>query len=404
MMLIIAVIALLVGVALLGELAARAWIRTRTRYRVWPPGMRLEVRQDPGVFPEVEPRVRIESNSDGERGGEVAADDPGVYRILVAGGSAAECYALDQPTSWPGELERLLNRGEALRALGVNAAGAAPPQRVHVGNIARSGVGAPELDRVLERVLPNYDHLDAIVVMVGASTCYHWLEDGAPASRPTPVVPDMGLFAHQPGQRFSWSPRGTALAELARRLRQTWFRPLEVKENVGNWLVAGRRMRATAKELRTAVPDPAVVLEQFEVHLRSALLRAMKCATRVLVVRQPWFEKDYTPEESARFWHGGVGKPWKETVSVYFSLDVINRLLSLIDARVVAVAEDLGLRHVNLRPVLNQGLRHFYDHDHFTPEGAAVAARTIAAALTGTERPARRDPRLTQPRIPLAAR
>jgi hypothetical protein len=131
----------------------------------------------------------------------------------------------------------------------------------------------------------------------------------------------------------------------------------------------------------------------------------MARAPRVLVVRQPWFEEPYTKEEQARFWHGGIGRPWKEKVTVYFSLDVINRLLSLIDARVVAVAKELGLTHLNLRPVLHQGLRHYYDHDHFTAEGAAAAAQTIAAAMTGVApavKPSVR--RVTQPRMPLAAR
>jgi lysophospholipase L1-like esterase len=390
------------GLFIAAEAMARWWIRHRTRYRVWPAGVRLEVRQDGEIFPEVEPRVRIEINADGERGND-AGDDSGLYRILVAGGSSVECYALDQPTSWPGALERLLNDGDSLSALGA--------KRVHVGSIGRSGIGAPELDLVLERVLPNYEHLDAIIIMVGASTVYHWLEDGAPASRPGSVVPELLLFPHHPGQPFSWNPRGSALAELARRVRQTWLHPLEVKENVGAWLVAGRKMRAGAKELRRSVPEPTAVLEQFESHLRQALRRATTRARRVLVVRQPWFEKTYTPEESARFWHGGIGRPWKEKVSVYFSLDVINRLLSQIDARVVAVAEELGLPHLNLRPRLNPGLRHYYDHDHFTPEGAAVAAQAIAAAVTGLDESATRAAsaetpvrRATEPRVPLTAR
>ena len=377
------------------ELFARAWFRRNTRYRVWPPGMRLEVRQHPDIFPEIEPRVRIDINADGERGDDIPRDEEGLYRVLVAGGSAAECYALDQPTSWPGALERLLNRGAALHALG----GA---RRVHVGNIARSGVGAPELDLIFERVLPNYAPLDAIVVMLGASTVYHWLEDGAPAARPGSIVDELALFPQHPGQPFSWRPRALALTEVVRRLRLAWLRPVEVKENVGAWLVSGRKMRARAQQIRTTVPDPTTVLDEFERSFRSALRRAMAHARRVLVVRQPWFEKDYTPEESARFWHGGIGKPWKEQVNVYFSLEVINRLLRLIDGRVVAVAEELGLEHLDLRPVLNQGLRHYYDHDHFTPEGAAVAARTIAAALAPSAEVSVR--RATLPRVPLAAR
>ena len=396
-------LAALVGALLTAELVARWWIRRGTRYCVWPPGMRLEVRQDPGLFPEVEPRVRFDVNADGERGSEVDASEDGLFRILVVGGSSVECYALDQATSWPGVLERLLNRSEPLAALGA--------RRVHVGNIGHSGVGAAELDVILERVLPNYERLDAIVVMVGASTAYHWLEDGAPPAQAPFVVPEGLMFAQHPLQQFGWKPQAWALAELVRRLRQGWLHPREVKEKVGAWVVAGRKMRAAAQEFRTSVPDMSAVLEHFEHHFRRSLRCATARASRVLVLRQPWFEKDYTEEESARFWHGGIGKPWKEKVNVYFSLPVINRLLSEIDARVVAVADELGLRHLNLRPLMNQGLRHFYDHDHFTPDGAAVAAQAIAAALTGpgsgvtsatsAEVPVRR---VTQPRVPLAAR
>ena len=361
--------ALLLG----AELGSRWWIRRRSRYYVWPPGMRFEVRQDPEVFPEVEPRVRFDINADGERGGEVRGDELGLYRILVAGGSSVECYALDQPTMWPGALERLLNRPHGLDVL--------QARRVHVGNIGHSGVGAADLDCILERVLPQYRRLDAIIIMVGASTVYHWLEDGAPPSQPPSVVPELSLFSRHPGRPFSWGPRGCALMDMARRLRTSLFHPVEVKERAGAWLVAGRKMRAQAKELRTTTPDATIVLDHFEHHFRRVLRRALAHADRVLVVRQPWFEKDYTPEEAARFWHGGVGKAWKETVTVYFSLEVVNRLLGFVDARAVQVADAMGVEHMNLRTLLSQGLHHYYDHDHFTPDGAVVVAQAVANIL-----------------------
>ena len=374
------VVAGLAAFALLviAEIGSRWWIRRRSRYHVWPPGMRYETRQDPEVFPEVEPRVRFDINTDGERGGDVRGDEDGLYRILVAGGSSVECYALDQPTSWPGALERLLNEPDSLDVL--------QARRVHVGNIGHSGVGAADLDCILERVLPQYRRLDLIIIMVGASTVYHWLEDGAPPSQPPSVVPELALFSCHPGRPFTWTLRGCALIEVARRLRRVWLHPVEVKEHAGAWLVAGRKMRAQAKELRTTVPDPTLVLDHFEHHFRRLLRRARARADSVLVVRQPWFEKDYTPGEAARFWHGGVGKPWKETVSVYFSLDVVNRLLGLVDARAIQVADAVGVDHMNLRTLLSQGLHHYYDHDHFTPDGAAVVARAVATGLL--ERPA----------------
>ncbi|HEY3219875.1 MAG TPA: hypothetical protein VGJ80_04020 [Gemmatimonadales bacterium] len=369
------VVAGLAAFALLiaAEIGSRWWIRRRSRYYVWPPGMRYEIRQDPEIFPEVEPRVRFDINTDGERGGDVRGDEDGLYRILVAGGSSVECFALDQPTSWPGALERRLNEPDSLDVL--------QARRVHVGNIGHSGVGAADLDCILERVLPQYRRLDVIIIMVGASTVYHWLEDGAQPSRPPSAVPELLLFSCHPGRPFTWTLRGCALIEVVRRLRRAWLHPVEVKEHAGGWLVAGRRMRAQAKELRTTHPDPTVVLDHFEHHFRRVLRRALAHADRVLVVRQPWFEKDYTPEETARFWHGGVGKPWKEAVTVYFSLDVVNRLLGLVDARAIQVADAFGVEHMNLRTLLSQGLHHYYDHDHFTPDGAAVVARAVANAM-----------------------
>jgi len=355
------------------EMSSRWWIRRRSRYSVWPPHSRIEIRMDPDVFPELERRVRFHINADGERGGDVRSDESGLYRVLAVGGSAVECFGIDQPTSWPGSLEHLLNLPDSLRVLGA--------RRVHVGNIGHSGVGSAELELILERVLPRYRRLDAILIMVGASDVYHWLEEGAQPARPPTCVPEFMLFAEHPLQRFGWRPRTWAFAEVVRRLRRLWLHPPEIKDRAGTWYATARRMRAAAKEVRAQLPDPSIVLAHFEDHFRRLVPLAQAHADRVLVVRQPWFEGDYTSEELSHFWQGGVGKAWKEPVSVYYSLDVVNRLLELVDARAARVAEALAVQHLDLRPLLTLGLRHYYDHDHHTAAGAAVIARTVAAAL-----------------------
>jgi lysophospholipase L1-like esterase len=387
------VIAWVVGVVLAAaaalvalELGCRWWIRRHTRYHVWPPGMRLELLQDPSVFPQVEPRVRFEINADGERGRDVRGDDVGLFRLLLAGGSPVECLALDHATSWPGVLERLLSSPESLRILGL--------PRVHVGSIGRGGLAAQHLDLIFERVLPQYHHLSAVVVMVGGNDVFGWLEAGAPSSLRSSPLTVRETFGCHPEQPFGWKLRALAMIELARRLRRSWLRPLEVRDQAGAWVAPARRMRAEAKELRTSVPDPAPMLDRFEHHLRQLLQRAQGHADRVLVARQPWFEKkEYTAHEAAQLWHGGMGKPWKQTISVYYSLEVVNQLMRLLDARAVKVADELGIEHLDLRPVLTPSLVNYYDHVHYTPAGAAVVARAVGAALL--RRPARagRSPR-----------
>jgi lysophospholipase L1-like esterase len=359
------------------EALGRWWIRARSRYYVWPPRARIEIRPDAATFPGLQRRVRFHVNANGERGAEVAGGENGLYRVLAVGGSAVECFALDQPLTWPGVLEQLLNAPENLHAVGAG--------RVHVGNIGHSGVGSADLDVILERVLPQYRHLDVIIVMVGASDVYHWLEEGAPASTPPSPVPEEMLFSYYPHQRFGWKPGASALAEIVRRLQRAWFHHSEVKERAGGWYAAARRMRAEAKEVRITMPDPTVVLDHFEHHFYRLVSRAKAHADHVLVVRQPWLEGPYSPDEAAQFWHGGVGKPWKEAVSVYFDLEVVNRLLDLVQLRAAKVAEELAVPHLNPQPLLTQRLRHYYDHDHYTPAGAAVVAHAVAAALVGRQ-------------------
>jgi len=357
----------------LAELGTRRRIRRKAQYYVWEPDARSELHLSSDISPRLEPRARFEVNHDGERGGDVEVAERGLYRILVAGGSPVESLFLDQAATWPGGLERALATPASRRALGA--------ARVHVGNIGRSGVAARELDLIFERVLPRYRRLDAILVMTGGADVIHWLLRGAPSPYPVTPVPTHQVFTCHPEGPFTWRPYEWALVELARRLRRRWLRPLEVREDAGAWVARARTMRASALEFRTAVPDPSVMLERFEFHFRSLLQRAFAHAGRVLVVRQPWFEKDYAPEEVSQLWHGGVGVAWKEPVTVYYSLEVVNRLMRLVDSCAARVAEHLGVEHLDLRPVLAPSLEHYYDFLHFTPAGSAVVAQAAAAAL-----------------------
>jgi len=362
---------LLGGVAL--ELAARWWIRHRTRHHVWAPWLRLKLFQAQEVFPGVEPVTRFEVNGDGERGGPVRRGEPGLFRTLVAGGSAVECLALDQATSWTGALERLLSRPENLRVLG--------SRRAHVGSIGRGGISSRHLDLIFEHMLPEYPRLSLIVVMLGGNDVVLWLEDGAPPVAPArPKVHE--VFPVLPERGFGWSPRRSGLADLAKRLVRAWFHPVEVREEAGAWVARARRMRAEAKELRTSVADPNVMLDSFEVHLRSLVRRAAAHADRVLVVPQPWFGKErYTPEEAGRFWHGGLGKAWKQHLTTYYAQDVLNGLMAGCAARAAAVCDELGIETVDLRSVLAPTLANYYDFVHYTPAGAAIVARAVADAI-----------------------
>jgi len=365
---------LLLLVAVVSELAARGWLRHHSAYYVFPPGLRIRMQPDPKISAYLEPTVRFEVNSDGERGDDVPRGRLAgpLYRVLVAGGSQPEGYVLDQDTSWPGALHRLLQRPEHLARVGAHAA--------HVGSIARSGVGSEALDLILERVLPRYPRLNAIVILVGASDVLRWLEEGAPPAPPARVRTEE-VFRWHPETRFGWTPGALGLAELSRRMRRRWLRPVDAQAGSCNWIGKARAMRAQATEIRTTMPDPTPMLEHFEHHFRSALERARAHADRVLVVGQPWFDKDFTANEAAHMWHGGIGQAWRETVTVFYSNEVLGQLMAIVDARAARLADELGVEHLDLMPMLEPSLEMYYDFFHATPAGARAVAAAVAMAL-----------------------
>lgn len=352
------------------EVGARTWIRRRRQYYVLPPGLRIRHEVDRATLPQLEPVVLFDVNRDGERGGDVPGS-PGLYRVLVGGGSQAEGFLLDQHTSWPGALQRLLEQPEHLDRLGAT--------HVHVGSVARSGVGAEALDLIFDRTLPRYPRLQLIVVLVGATDVLRWLEHDAPAL-PAPVR-TADVFRCHPEGPFGWKPRTLAMVELAARARRRWLRPVQVHPRAGRWIANARAMRARARDIQTTMPDPTGMLAHFEFHFRRVLARAAAHADRVLVVRQPWFDKPFTEEEAAHMWHGGAGQVWREHVSTYYSFDVVSRLMALVDASAGRIATDVGVEQVDLMPRLPRSLETYYDGFHHTPGGARSVATLVAAAV-----------------------
>jgi lysophospholipase L1-like esterase len=375
--LVLAVVSTAAALVLL-ECAARAWIRFRNAYYVCLPGQRLRLHVDRETLPELDPVARFDVNGDGERGGKVPRLRRGetLYRVLVAGGSQPEGYLLDQEVNWPGALQCILSEPEYAESLGTS--------KVHVGSIARSGVGSEALDLILERVLPRYPRLSVIVILVGASDVLRWLEEGAPDG-PSAPIPTGELFRCHPEGPFGWTPQTLAAAELVRRALRRLRKPVRVHEQAGRWLRKARAMRAQAKIVRASMPNPCPMLVHFETHLGHAIQRAQAHADRVVIVRQSWFGKDsHTPEELAHMWHGGAGQAWRDTVTTYYSIDVTARLMELLDACVVRVAADHGVESIDLSSVLEPNLTTYYDYFHLTPAGArrvaAAVARTLARA------------------------
>lgn len=362
-----------VGVAVAGviatELLARWALRRQARYYVWQPGRKLELHLDRQSHPQLEPIVRFDVNEIGERGPAVPREMDGTFRVLATGGSAVESFLLNHEASWPGALQRRLSTPEALETLAAS--------RVHVGNIGKSGVGAAALEVILRRVLPGYPKIDLLLVMVGASDALLWLESAATRIA---SAPSADYFAWHPEGPYGFAPRRTALWERLRRARdRRSSASVERREGVAKWIGNARAMRAKATDIRHEAPDPTAMLDAFDRKFREALQHAREHASRVIVVRQPWFEKAaFTPEERALFWNGGVGKAVHQEVKIFYSDEVLFQLMRSIDERAVRACEDMGVEHVDLMDTLERSVATYYDHFHHTAAGADVIAGQVA--------------------------
>lgn len=361
----------------LAELGARLWITRFGSYFVHRPHLRHEFYVDSEVLPDLPKRVRFSANADGERGDRAPRDPDAVHRVLVAGGSAAECYMLDQDDAWSTVLQRELN---ARGAIGRPA---------HVGNIARSLMPSRTIDALLKRALPRFRSLDTIVLMVGASDLLTWFEAGAPDTIDESIMPITRYCDEHPEGPFTWSVKGTALYRVVRRTRARFPDDTEPRRNVGRSIAKHRKMRADATTLVDEVPDPSPMLQSFERHLTSLIHTCRQRATRVIVARQPWMDKEFTEDEAKRLWNFGQGSPYLGPVDSYYTHRVVRDVLTQVDDVAKRTAEATGVRAIDLRDVVPSDFEHYYDMMHFTPEGAKKVGEALAECIEEGLRPAR---------------
>ncbi len=343
--------------ALAVEALARLWIR-RQDYFVHRRWDRARMYVDREVLPSMERVILWETNGDGERGDPVPKDREGLYRVLMAGGSATECGLLDQDSAWPAIVQRILNRRESLHVLGA--------QRVHVGNIGRSMTPVSVVCRFLEGTLHRYGNLDLLVIMPGASDAIRWMQD-------TQLDP-LEDFAEDPRRRFRWRSGRLAARKMAGVLWRRYARPLRQRQDFSIKLQELRQLRQCAAEWVDTLPDPSPMLDRLEKDIRKCVALARANGTRVIIVRQAWLDKIFTPEEEALMW--GFHRE-----NAYFTHAAVRGLMWKADRRVERVARDLDVEQVDLMATLEASFSNFYDFLHFTPAGARQVAGHVAAAV-----------------------
>ena len=352
------------------ELLSRLWLACNRGYFAFAPRSERVYELDVEALPQLPSRVTVRINTDGERGDEFGADG-GTLRVLVAGGSAAQCLYIDQGSTWFTVLQQHLGNFQSLASL--RAA------RVHVGSIGKSGIHSASVHLILRRVLPRYRRLDVIILMIGAGDALRWTANDAPPDGiPAPDVAE--CFETHPEHTYGFTLRSSAVAEVGKRLRARLL--VERRTRVGRWLVRARAARNSPRELRDRITDPTRMLAEYEATLQKMVDLSRMKARHVLLVRQPWFQRrPFTPEENALFWNFGVENASGAESSIFYASEVADDLLERIDACSARVARRSGIGDLDLRPLLAPSTAHYYDQFHFTVEGNRVVAGIVAERL-----------------------
>jgi lysophospholipase L1-like esterase len=360
-------------VFVLAELGARAWLDLRGQYFVWAPGARTLQVLDPDAMPGLPSLARFEINRDGERGDEPPEESWDAYRVLVLGGSSTECRFIDQREAWPAVAQRFLSRPDSLDLLHA--------RRAHVGNLGRSLATCGQLRLVLERVLPRYERLDAIVLMVGASDVVEWLARGAPPEAVAVPIATGDVFDEHPEGPFGWTPGKLALRRILASWRRSLLGSLETHRNAGRGVARARRMRAQATEVIDVLPDAAGMLGRFEESFRALLHAARAKAGSVVVLRPCWARGGPEPDAPEHGWMFADGDLRSEPVQRWYSQRVADRLLEMVERRMSAIVRELGLPEIDPKLLVEAGPAHFYDAGHLTPAGCEILGQAVAQAV-----------------------
>ena len=148
-------------------------------------------------------------------------------------------------------------------------------------------------------------------------------------------------------------------------------------------------MRARATTILHETPDPSPLLLSFEDDLRALVRTCLRHAPRVVVARQPWLDRDFTPAEETRLWNFGQGSPYRAELDTYYAMDLVRALMTRLDEVAARVAIEEGVEEVELRSAVPSDFEHYYDFLHFTPAGAQRVAAALAPVIAAGNEEAR---------------
>ena len=303
---------LLLGIGLL-EVGAR--LAVPEGYYVWPPGFERTFEPDPEFVPGIHGVSRFTINSWGVRGDPF--EEGQRYRILALGGSTTICTYLDDTETWPWLLQRRLER-----EVGAGA--------VWVGNVGRPGHAVWQNTTQLEKLVPQYPRIDAVLVLAGVNDL---LFDLAKKGKTAGSEPRAGARSSRPLRMHTFSlvpaaEAGTGWLEQTGVGRmwaaatwrvEEWRAGGAVQDRTGAAMEERRELRRRARGFRDDPLEDLAALKAFGRRVERLVRTAQGVGVRLLLLTQPTLWREGLSErERSLLWTGPVAMVQDEDGPLYF--------------------------------------------------------------------------------------
>ncbi|MCL4300495.1 MAG: hypothetical protein KJ077_32465 [Anaerolineae bacterium] len=359
----------------LAEGALRFYLPPADKYYVRHPNIHSVFNPYPGTMPGISGESHFITNSEGMRASEFSPDDD--YRILVFGGSTAECLYLDQSEAWPQLIQDRLNRNDKHLS-------------VWVGNVGKSGNTSREHVLQFRHLLAQYPHIDTAVLLVGGNDLNLRLARGDGYSPDYLAQP--GILSQVMRDAFRVLPqydpnipyyRRTAIGRLLATLRQSQTElnttaAIEVEDDVGK-IYNNRRKERKNAPLQEALPDLTSGLGEYSSNLNTIIDLAQAHRVRLILLTQPsMYRPDLTPAEKDLLWFG-----WSSGRKFYYSVEAMAEGMAKYNQKLLEICRQRQVECLDLAPALPKDTTVFYDDLHFNENGAAQVAKIVADYLLG---------------------
>jgi lysophospholipase L1-like esterase len=263
--------------------------------------------------------------------------------------------------------------------------------KIWIGNVGKSGHNSRHHIYQVQKLLPQYPRIDAIVLLVGINDLTLRLREDAGYVPYEAAPPDFQRQVFQ--MAFSLFPSWEGAGPFYKR-SEIWRRLKLLKERIapggtpyaqdqgGNNFVTWRAHRASASELVGLLPDLTSALREYSQNLRNIVHLAAERNVRVILMTQPaLWHQGLSPELAKLLWLGGIGDFQAHPGSRYYSVDSLSQAIAKYNDTVLGLCRELKVECVDLASQLPRNTDTFYDDVHFNEKGSRSVAEILSQYL-----------------------